>query len=678
MNKQLIIVGIIVIIFFIIFWSSIKNSFKKEDFYSSEYPSDLIKSHKKYIDDSSNRYNKIYYEIEKLSSFKFDIDFAYEGGCIFIDYENNKYHPFKRLNEIDNNNIYPKLKEAIKIYINYLNKTTSQTTSTISKLLSLTYEDFKKDSIYIDNRNLLLGLLRLYLYFATENCKCSSEIITDKGNDDFDLLNSDNNDANFCNIIRSDKNMCNSFRNMKKKYEVYINNKFKPKFSSSFRVLIKSEQEFILKNFLESLLTDLVNTKINLSLGELPCVFYSKDKCPGYEYSDDKDDIEIKRGKKFNYGEKGEEITLASTADINNITRCDIVGEKGNEKCVDKVNRFETENCDIMTGYGKEQCERIRYKDNKGKPKNCEYDPLIKRCVNPKSPDDSDTYNCLNIRDKGDCGKNDNCNFNADIDRCLNTDKTLYNNQNNLACYSLSGVKGSNGPHENPSLFGCKGIDITNETGEPTYTFFKHKKANSVECSDVNDIMNILPNDTELRKSLCERNPKDWNAKDSKTKYCKYHEYTKHGVDDKDKGNGNDIISFCESIEDYNKKKYSYLARFKSKEDCDERLGYKWDKGNKGNKCVSLDLTKERCNTIIDNDICGYHDKCIWQKSPDDNAPKYRGYCRDLSRQLNELEETIEHIHENHIRKEIKLENIQKDLLNNMDSIRNNIAKRIK
>ena len=665
MNKQLIIVGIIIIIFFTIFWSSITNSFMKESFYSSRYPSSLIESHKKYIDDSSNRYNKIYYEIEKLSSFKYNKYSNEDGGCIFIDYYKTNQHPFKRLSEIDNNNIYPKLIEALKNYITYINEIPRQTELSGSsdienKRITLKYEDLDKDSIYIDNRSLILGLLRLFLYYVTKECDC----LEDNGESvesSFNLFDfEESSDKKLCKIIHDQENMCNSFRNIKKKYEVYINNKFKPKFDTSFRVLIKSNQEFILENFLKSLLTDLINFKINLSLDELPCVFYNDKTCPGNEFSGNSSS-----GKQF-YFDKNE--TLASTADTNNITRCDLVGPNNDKKCVDKKNRYETDNCDIMTGYGKEQCERIQYSGIDGFKANCKYDDMSQRCVNTQE-DLFDTtnlnYNCLNINDEPNC--KEPCKWNNDIQKCLN--KLPTKEQKNLACYSSS-RKTINLNEEKKKIkdFECEHIKIGDN--DSSYTFFKHKDSSEVSCSDVNNMMNLIPT-VELRQNLCELNPKVWKATDPNKKYCKYHEYSKPGAD---LSNNNKKISVCENIDDYNKRKYSYLARFKSKEDCNERPGLKWDTVK--NICVSLDLTKENCNTIIDKNICDYHDKCIWQDSTSSGGDQ--GYCRDLSRQLNDIEETIAHIHDNYIRKEIKLENIQRELLNNMDSIRNNIVKRVK
>lgn len=678
MNKQLIIVGIIIVIFFTIFWSSITNSFKKETF-NSRYPSSLIESHKKYIDDSSNRYNKIYYEIEKLSSFEFDKDFSEEGGCLFIDYLNNNSHPFKRLSEIDNINIYSKLREALQIYINYINEIPIKTELSESfnienKRITLKYEDLEKDSIYVDNRSLILGLLRLYLYYVTENCDClkdNRESVESSFNL-FDFEESTEKNKKLCKIIHVQENMCNSFRNIRQKYEVYINNKFKPKIDSSFRVLIKSEQEFILENFLKSLLADLINFKINLSLDELPCIFYDDKTCPGHEFLGDKM-AKIQSGKQFYFDKNGTKITLASTADINNITRCDLVGPDGNKKCVDVKDRYQTDNCDIMTGYGKEQCERLIYTGIGGKKTNCVYDDKSQRCVNTQDERFNTTnlnYNCLNIDNKDNC--DEPCVWNNGINKCLN--KLPTKEQNNLACYSKSKetIKLDEEIKSEIKDFGCEDLKMGDD--KSSYTFFKHKDSSEVSCSDINNIMNLIPDVGELRKNLCELNPKDWKAKDKDKKYCKYHEYIKHGAD-----SSNNKISVCEAIpDDYKSKKKTnlYLARFKSEADCNERLGMKWD--SKNNRCVSLDLTKENCNTIIDKTICDYHDKCIWQKSPVDTASINRGYCRDLSRQLSDIEETIENIHDNYIRKEIKLENIQRELLNNMDSIQNNIAKRVK
>ena len=370
-----------------------------------------------------------------------------------------------------------------------------------------------------------------------------------------------------------------------------------------------------------------------------------------------------------------------------------------------------------MNGYGREQCINTIYAPNNTP---CVYDNQTQLCMNDDTkkipevvdgqtdgsgnntsgiPAGNESVKCLNIYNSDEdkmmnyCTQQPNCQWLDDSKMCVpaateenfGTDQTaLTPNNRNKVCLSLStDVDTFEGYHNNGDtktyIADADNKANCNSSSQNDHTVLTYnRELNDVECHDIDQINNYTDSDvdtlntvihkSELQKGLCE------SLRTSTTKKCAF--YKDRRPIDSNLGSKHQQITKCMTLAEAEQltNGRELLAMYRRNESPHQCTGenYIWSEGE--NKlCFNVG---EKCNNIKHERICNRHSGCIWQSlgknESQDNFE--RGFCRDLSHDLNNLEEKLDDIHYKHVQNAVQVTDLETRLVKMMPEIKNTIS----
>ena len=615
MNNKLIIGVLIVIIFVFILVVPLYFQ-KKENFTIYKYPDKLISEHVNFIDSKSNEYSKIYNIFEEIS----------QSVYLLYKEDDTKQITIENINT----SIYEIVHERFNRIYNTIN-CSDNTQNEECKLLKIVLQYFNSEYGYIRN---------------IPNMTLPSNL----------LMNPTNN-ADIENKMNFEK------------INTELNKLYRKTIVTNINSFTKTRKELIIKKLVENVLFNIYFTIYPSSVGGLACPIYTADTCPSIPYSQNTFD----------------ENSQTLPVELREKYKCAIDKSFPSNKdnlCVNSENnKYVTKNCEVMNGYGKLMCENTDYRDESGNINPCKYENLTQRCVNA----DKTGAEYLNTT------KDSDGNYESKADFSGTKCHLIYNNdldQMEKACNSQStkceyhekedskGVKHgfciASNQDERPTNFclelsnidpqfatqmGCSVINKNN--GEYFYSVasddedklkchmfdssYEKVETGSSNPSDKLEEDKGFVKGAENQKILCEGLKTEYG--DKKCQYVEYNKYIPTNHKSKYAKLGMCIPKGSVNVE---------AELIKDNEGCKDNLY--WSENN--GICINLD---GKCHTFKHKNVCNLYNHCLWQQSDDksDNNEYEYGYCRDVTKSLNRVEDLIDTIHQKHLENAVELKDIE-------------------
>jgi len=714
MNKQLIIGVVVIILFICVFYNYIFQ--KKEGFQGStgdpEYPHDLIKSHHNFIKNSSRYYLNELKQLKQLSNIIVSAvpNSDFTQGTTNITFTEPSTHT-------DFIEMYKKiLGFALNRYL------------VIHDIQLLEESVLNKDNCKLSNfRNKVINNIGLTLIGAKLISTPPDRCVTNSGTvgteDDSETTINSNLNRNVCTIF-DESSSSDRFDTYLKKIKT-IEYKLKEKIQyivtsiSIFNNLDNPSKKLKIIEITDWLFETIYNSFSGLTRSQAACVLYKDSLCPINPYT---------QGKDLAVGGTNPALTNSPLPEsIANKYKCRLSNEDQAQSdinsetplCIDNINnKYKAENCAIMNGYGKEQCENTVYKANNTP---CKYDIQTQRCVNDITTGDNGTdtilpeiiplgdesVKCLNIYNsntdkmKEICDAQSSCEWLQDSDMCVPNRRLenigtgagrLSDDNKNKVCLSLSRntadydtLNDDSNTKDYISAVGCEAIEqgdprTTNSSGneviaDNSYTFVTYDTPiGSLDCGEVDQItnytdtntVNTIIHDNDNQKLICNALKTDLGINK-----CAYYEDTK--PIESSLGTKHDRISTCKPLTDAEKYDTKLLAVYRKNFSPHQCSGedYIWSEDNQ--LCINA---AEQCNNIRHKNICSHHSDCIWQSLGDNPSGENfdRGFCRDLKQDLENLEEKMDDIHYKHVKNAVEITDLERKLIKMMPGIKNTIS----
>ena len=379
-------------------------------------------------------------------------------------------------------------------------------------------------------------------------------------------------------------------------------------------------------------------------------------------------------------------------------SKCDVIDNlcvprvNGNDK---NVNNNQIEDCNAISNYGANLCNRTTNKQNQ----DCIWNENTHTCRNPTQ--ENDPVECIDIKGENfedKCISLENssgglkCDYfskevtDSDGNRhnyefCY--DKDL-NKKNNMTCLNLSGILDDSNPTDRSLLekYNCDTKIMKNTKYYYDPDFMDEEKVTNLECGifdnsdylrDKNNSYNFkkdtdrkyLGNNVDLQKKLCENNTE--TQAENSPRRCNFIKYNTFD---------NNTISKCMS------KEILMSPNFINDDDEDtcRMLGYDYI-GTQGNKkCIDIGA---KCNDIKYKNLCDMrNNKCMWiegygYNSNSTNDLNERGYC--VNQDLSELDNLIDDYHNEEISQIAKFRNLSNELakINTNEDILNKLKQKL-
>ena len=690
MNKQLFIVGLILVLFIVIFWKQLKDAFISnsiENFSGISYPSDasnegLMKLHNNFIIDSSTQYNKIITEMETLRDVVVPVTFTPpshtpSGGVAFtqVDLFNtlvaSYLTAFETVKNINDN---------------------AQNTNSVT--------NYKKDINYQLKIVLYIGLQVL----KNETVDFFSTCTEDKK---VEMISAPDVAYKFIELVC---HFLTTYPTFKDKVKSNIKPKILEQFNSKYfsqKDLSERDKIAICKDLLFEFIKELYTLVYSTSDNNVACVLHSVSSCPNEPYTQIVDtDYADSDGNT-------RQVTSKAKPDRMKKFRCQV--DKDAKICATTQDfKTETSNCNVMNGYGKEQCENTEYSggDNVTLPvPKCRYDYFTEKCFNPTftSDDAPDTFlswdnttgdvnkakstvdvsKCHLISNKTYCnqqtsGSTFTCQWKLDHNRCV-PKKTVsisdYADADAEAvkfCHSLSMKKDEDGTTTNKEFIKGFTLCAAEDNGNGYYIGIKQGEEPSKRKQDGSEgvldaaVLTDKPavcafidanpvNDVKTQENLC---------RSFDCNFYKYPRYLPASSSEKHK-----FITKCLDKTTDNSNYGTYSPEIMSnKESCEKGGVYKWS--DKAQICVDPSAHPEKCNILKNSKLCRLNTDCIWQStgSYDESEGFERGFCKDLSPKFKKLLDVMDSIHNKHLAKYVKVTNLEEKLARNMPSFKNQLT----
>ena len=725
MNKQLFIVGLILVLFIVVFWKQLKSAFTTNSIENfSAYPKDgndpgLMKLHHDFIVDTSTQYKETSKKIDDLVKEIMESTVSASNKKITETYNT-------KIDNASDKDKFVKLMETFlehfKAYFDFDYGDDANDDTDYIETNSV--ENYKKDEDYQLKIVLYIGLQLLKDENVDFDFKCNN------GEDNYyDTDTADKDEVQFKQLV------CH-FLDNHPTIKVNIKYNVKPKIKEIFNDMIleyknaaTDNKKALLTELLTTLIKELFTLVYSISENNVACVLHSASNCPNEPYE------EI---TETDYSD-----TAGNTRKVSSATqrvrirkfRCQEDNDDNTDQpkiCAVSVDyKPKTTNCEVMNGYGKQQCENTEYngsdavtlKDADGNPK-CRYDYFTEKCFNPTFTDtksgadtvgflswkaddgntneksdetkkDVDATKCHQISNKKYCNKQEKkCEWNKNYDICVPENKTAVDFGSDAAaavkfCHSLSMKADGDGETSNKATWvrsfkKSGGGSICDTYGDGKYyygkkatgdTVIKRKEDGEQEepnvpadpCGfiDANPVNNV-----ETQEQLC-RSLVD----DNSTTMCNFYKYPRYlpkGSSERHK-----YITKCVAKKDDNANNLLYSPEIMTDEDsCTKKNpNYIWSEENE--TCIKKNVVNANdCNIIKNSKICSLHSNCIWQ-STGSYVPAEgfeRGFCKDMTSKFDKLYKIMDKIHDKYLNNYVRINNIEEKLIKSMPSIKNQLA----
>lgn len=711
MNKTLL-VGILIVIIFvlIVIFPFYKNSKPVENFSIISHPDPLMQIHDDFINTKSNKSYNLNTNINllndiisenfnteskdtadklKIKFYKLVFDTIYEKLTHFIQ-KTPEYCNIHNKN--DSCNLYVIVLQFLNFeFKNVFNNVSESDTKSKEPTKSITTLASTESVNPSQTSNTNQTTSSMETFLNSSEATSSVEVDSIKQNIQT-LIKIDERDTSSENQSKLAK-----FKEIRQICDNFLNKIF----NTNFTNYPKFKQTEEIKKVTERILTTIYFKVFPYSQSALACPLYSSDSCPSVPFNS---------AKQFNDESlKTEELPES----ILSRYKCKIdnsFGEKSNLCVNNHNNKFITTDCEVMNGYGKIMCENTNQKNKLNEIKQCKYENLTQKCVNPDKNNTDTNIDYLNtsqnkygkysklVKDGSKC----HLIYNNDIDSmkemCESQDCNFMKVNTNIdgsIGYDYHGLCYAKNKDDRPENF-CLGLNnltamdnddtiklnnLINESkcnrnyytsGSGTSLLLSDDKSiDNVECHNIdtsNHKINILTDNyepknnkeygfiigRENRKNICEK--LETNLGTSKCKFVEYQKYIPG--DHKSKYAKLDM---CIPIDSKNIPNDIVTK----KEDCNSNLGNYWSEKNK--KCVKVDCG---CNSIKYKAVCNYHDGCLWQDtdpsaSLDKNSKENgyeNGYCRDMRHSFNKMENLLDRIHNKHVEQAVNVSQLEAQL----------------
>jgi hypothetical protein len=646
MNTQLLLCVVIVLIFFVIMFNLCAP--KKETFYSAAvYPEPLMSEHSTFIDSHSNRDIELVQIINDLS---------------------------KKTREVT----------LTETFLNNISTLVSFKQEVNKKIFKTVYAEAKSFIENIGNiTNFKLSVLILILQFYEYTMEAAdTEIVTQNDtlkNDDLNILIYID-DSRVTTPGRTEQPRSGSltdieklklkFDDMEEKHihifsEIITKNKEN---RLKFKFYQPLKQNKIFERLVNRLLTELYLKIHNKTLGTLACPLYESSICPV----------------------AGDGAPCQKEKDLHSTMHM----------CVNKNNKFLTQNCQVMNGYGKKMCESTNILNN-GEELMCVYEDLTQKCVNPdasnillESTQNTETFNeCHKIYNNNlgtmeqKCNPFKKCRFkkakdmeNELVGVCYG--KTQEDRPDNF-CLSISGLNNedASAPFSQDTAdeaFSCANSDqeFTNKDGSTTVAYKKSSGDVEVLKCAMFDNSAIEKDTFDSTNSKQSTNKTFINSNNNMKGMC-------NGLKDENNLNKCEYIEYSRNIPTELKSKYDKINICIPKgsssipNDVNPNLDESTCKSQGGIWSTVNDICinpTQGCNAIKHKEYCNVLDNCLWSSGSSgisDNNQDFYGTCKDISNSLNKVEDLIDNIHEKHISNLIKIDDTTKNVNDMIPNIKN-------
>ena len=698
MNKQLFIVGLILVLFIVVFWKQLKSAFTTNSIENfSAYPKDgndpgLMKLHHDFIVDTSTQYKETSKKIDDLVKEIMESTVSASNKKITETYNT----------KIDNASDKDKFVKLMETFLEHFQEHFDFDSTEDDDKKSVS--EYKKDEDYQLKIVLYIGLQLLKDENVDFDVKClDAATVSGKVNDDKDK-------------VQFKKLVCH-FLDNHSKIKVNIKYNVEPKIKEIFEDMIleyknaaPDNKKALLRELLTTLIKELFTLVYSISENNVACVLHSASNCPNEPYevlskNDYSDTADITR-----------KVTSAVKHERIRKFRCQEDNDDNTDQpkiCAVSVDyKPKTKNCNVMNGYGKQQCENTEYSgtpvaDSIGavNPK-CRYDYFTEKCFNPKfaanegenagflswtqtgaTNDGTSKVNkttvkatkCHQISNKKYCNTQTKCNWKSE--RCVPKNKTDVNFGSDAAanefCHSLSMEKDEDGSNQDFiksfKKSGGGAICDIDYNGDSKYYYGKHvdnplvsKGTDPCGFIDANPVNNV-----ETQEQLC-KSLEDNATGGELCNFYKYPRYLPKGSSERHK-----YITKCVAKKEDYKKNTSYSPEIMTDEDsCTKKNpNYIWSEENE--TCIKKNVVNANdCNIIKNSKICSLHSNCIWQ-STGSYVPAEgfeRGFCKDMTSKFDKLYKIMDKIHDKYLNKYVRINNIEEKLIKSMPSIKNQLA----
>jgi hypothetical protein len=719
MNKQLFIVGLILVLFIVVFWKQLKSAFTTNSIENfSAYPKDtdkdgLMKLHHDFIVKTSTQYNNTSKKIETL------VNDIMESKVGTVEITKNYTDKIAAEPESDK---FIKLMDTFLKHFKVIHKFDDAAEQN-------SVDNYKKDEDYQLKIVLYIGLQLLIKDDFDFQCAAAAE---DGGANEVNYYDAGTTDdvAN----VQFKKLVCH-FRETHKTIAENIVHNVKPKIKKLFESTFtkysnapKKDKTVILKELLTELIKVLFTLVYSISENNVACVLHSAESCPNEpysqitvnDYSDNKVTIDVqdkyKRIQKFRCQVDDDAAVAAS----NKI--CAVSG--------DVPDKHTTTNCEVMNGYGKEQCENTNFdpgvsndgaKEQTGiglKDPKCRYDYFTEKCFNPTFEEDEGeeagflSWNntnkvinvnkvtvpetkCHQISNQMYCDKQKGkCEWNTDYNLCVPTENSVDFGAGAAAdiaavkfCHSLSMKEDEEGSTSNKEFitsFKNNSTPICDTYGDGKYYYGKKatgdtvikRKEDGEQSSDTDPadpcgFIDANPvNNVDTQEKLC-KSLQNTVTGGGLCNFYKYPRYLPKGSSEKHK-----YITKCVAKTTDKDISNSYSPEIMTDEtSCKQNPKYIWSDTNKTCIKPEVDIVND-CHIIKNSNICSKHSNCIWQSTGayDSEEGFERGFCKDMSSKFDKLYKLMDKIHDKHLEKYVKVTNLEEKLVKSMPSIKNQLA----
>jgi len=738
MNKQLFIVGLILILFIVVFWKQLKDAFTttpRENFVS--YPNDggtteapiigLMKLHKDFIVNTSTTHKTFMKKIETLVEEIMDSKVGTTPPVEITQTFKTKACSGTCTSQLFNgstiDDIFKRLMQTFLVHFepHYEN---------VDKSVNF----YKQNEDYQLKIVLYIGLKILQTGDGV-NFQCAAAAAEGGGANEANYYDTNNNNDTEYDF---EKLVCHFMD----EHSTFVDNiKFyvKPKMLKLFERMFDTEYKIdstdstaknkdILKAFLTELIKELYTLVYSTSENNVACVLHSASNCPNEPYS---------QINETNYADKDGSTTMVTSATQrvrSKQFRCQVDDDDAtqNKICagsVDVPNKHTTTNCEVMNGYAKEQCENTKYsggnitlKDGDSTDdKKCRYDYFTEKCFNPTfdvangedngflswkqnngttgqentnngfsdtEKTDVDDTKCHLISNKKYCDQQSNrCEWESE--RCVPTAtaSSFSDNDKVKFCHSLSMRKDAEGQTTTNKQF-IKDFTQCNVTdnGSGYYYGIAKDVGDKVSNRKIDGSQGVEGDSDEANRpdpcAFIDANPV--NDVTTQENLCM-------SLENDDSTPKCDFYKYPRYLPASSSEKHKYITKcvkkdtgtgyldyspeiMSNKDSCERNPKYIWSEQTK--TCVKPDISPEECNIVKNSNICRLHSNCIWQATGTyDKAEGFeRGFCKDMTSKFDKLYDVMNMIHDKHLSKYVQVTNLEEKLTKNMPSFKNQLA----
>jgi hypothetical protein len=615
-------IGVLIVIIFVLIL--IVPYFSKSEAFTNmyKYPNKLISTHVDFINSNSNQYSNIFHLFENIANNVFSL---------YTDDDTKQITP-----QIINKAIYDIVYAKFISVLNTAN-CSQNTQNEECKMYKLVLQYFDNEYDYVRDATQITLPTILQM----------------------DLINNDSDIENKLNFT---------------KINAILNKLYNKTIVSNINSYTIIRKELIIKKLVKNVLFNIYFSIYPSSVGGLACPIYTADTCPSVPYQKNPNDensqtIPVKLKEKYKCS-----IDKSFPSTMSNL-------------CVNSDNnKYVTQHCEVMNGYGKLMCENTNFRNDDNTISSCKFENLTQRCVNPNVPNGDYLNTSINsdgnYEEKSDLlGEKCHLIYNNDLEEMK---KVCESQQTKCEYHEITdenskkyGVCMAKTKSERPPNFCLELSNIDKEFAEshgcsiiqkPNFFYSTNNPETDTTHLETNLKCHLFDSSNEMIDDG-ETNAKDKEdaadfafvkGKDNQRKLC---EGLKTDIGE----SKCQFIEYSKYIPSNHNSKYSTIGMcipknsvnleaelIKDKASCNNDLF--WSENN--NICLNLD---GKCHNFKHKGVCNLYQHCLWQ--PSDNSHVHNeyefGYCRDLSSSLQRVEDLMDNIHQTHLQNSVELNVIE-------------------